>query len=153
MKLFLLCLGVTAALALGMSSTAVAAGPFAQTSGAGKTTGGNDFNFTAHAGPSGPVGQMHLTNSAGSSAVARVTCVSTLGSDATLAGIISRGDSPTFPPGAALIFQVEDNGPPGQGTPDLFIPSAGPPGQDQCNIVGPIAVDPLTQGNIVVDGG
>ena len=113
------------------------------------------FAFTAHNGTSGVTGRMQLrfTYDEGTpdeQYSAEVICLTVVGNEATLSGVITRVVNPTsgLQEGDQLTFQVTDNGQPGSLVPDEFAEHSG--GQPCPSLGGGQFV---TQGNINVNQG
>ena len=51
---------------------------------------------------------------------ATVYCIAVSGNLARVSGKVRRSTSALFPTGSDLTFEIQDNGPPGAGTPDAF---------------------------------
>jgi hypothetical protein len=51
---------------------------------------------------------------------ADVYCIAVSGNLARVSGTVKKSNSAFFPIGSDLTFEIQDNGPPGRGTPDAF---------------------------------
>ncbi|MEK6274285.1 MAG: hypothetical protein AABM30_02985 [Actinomycetota bacterium] len=135
--------------------------PFAYAAGSGAVAPYNahadaHFSFTAHDGSSGVTGRMQLrfTYDEGSPTEqysADVVCLTVVGNDASLTGVITRVVNPTsgLEEGDFLTFQVTDNGQPGSSVPDEFRASGG----EECPLPTGGGGSLVTQGNINVNQG
>lgn len=112
------------------------------------------FSFVAHGGPSGVTGRMQLRfvydeGSPTEQYSADVVCLTVVGNNAALSGVITRAVNPTsgLHEGEFLTFQVTDNGQPGSLVPDEFQANGGP----QCPLPAGGGGSLVTQGNINVN--
>jgi hypothetical protein len=132
--------------------------------GGGQTElGFNQFDLSAHSGPTGDFGHVGTKSEVLGDMYVDVNCVNvaglpgTFGGNAMISGIIRRVDVPNLlgvAPGDTQFFLVGDNGSPSTVPVDSFyyVFGAGP-GQD-CNDFSPFNLSPnVEQGNIVIKNG
>ena len=151
----LVCLAALSLLAL--PAAAAAKPPIEAATGGGTATnvilGSYSFGFTAKEDADRTKGQMQLTIEGGAFAGevhAEVICLAVGGNNARILGDIKESTSAFFPPFIDhMVFQVTDNGEPGDG--DLFA-AYQHVGTDPCEPPAP-GFDQLDGGNIQVRGG
>jgi hypothetical protein len=114
------------------------------------------FSFTAQDGPGGVTGRMQLRfvydeGSPTEQYSADVVCLTVVGNNAALSGVITRVVNPTsgLEEGDFLTFQVTDNGQPGSSVPDEFRAN----GVQECQLPTGGGGSLVTQGNINVNQG
>jgi hypothetical protein len=150
----LLCLAGLCLAALALPAVAPAKRPIESATGGGKASnlvlGSYSFGFTAKEDADGTKGQMQLTIEGGLFAGevhARVICLAVGDNHARMLGDVTASTSLFIPPFLdRIVFQVADNGEPGDGDTFAAFPHSA---ADECEPPGP-GTDQLEGGNIQV---